>query len=157
MIFVGEFDYTVDPQGRISLPGEWRCEDENSWVALPEGRDALILMPESALLSFFTELQKLSLADPALRLAVARLGSLARNCRCDRQGRMSFSRSQLESAGINKSIKLIGAVTHIRVCAPEKWNPPEIDEKISASLGTVGKLSNDKGALAALVEGVLEL
>lgn len=157
MIFVGEFDYTVDAQGRISLPGEWRCDGENSWIALPEGSDALILMPEAALLSFFAELQKMSLADPSLRLVVARLGSLARNCRCDRQGRMSFARSQLESAGINKNIKLIGAVTHIRACAPEKWDPQEIDQRISGSLGTVEKLGNDKGALAALVEGVLDL
>ena len=157
MIFVGEYDYAVDPQGRISLPGEWRGDGENSWVALPEGSEALILMPEAALLSFFTELQKLSLADPALRLVVARLGSLARNCRCDRQGRMTLVRSQLESAGINKNIKLIGAVTHIRVCAPEKWNPQEVDGRITNSLGSVERIGNDNGALAALVEGILDL
>ena len=77
MIFVGEYDYSVDPQGRISLPGEWRSDGESSWIALPENDSALILMSESALLAFFAELQKLSVADPALRLTAARLGSLA--------------------------------------------------------------------------------
>jgi hypothetical protein len=48
-------------------------------------------------------------------------------------------------------------VTHIRVCAPEKWDPEEIDARISGALGSVAKLGNDKGALAALVEGVLDL
>jgi division/cell wall cluster transcriptional repressor MraZ len=157
MIFVGEYDYSVDPQGRVSLPGEWRGEGESSWVALPENDTALLLMSESALLSFFTELQKFSVADPSLRLAAARLGALARSCRCDRQGRLSLARSQLESVGISKNIKLIGAVTHIRVCAPEKWDPEEIDARISGALGSVAKLGNDKGALAALVEGVLDL
>lgn len=157
VIFVGEYDYSVDPQGRISLPGEWRCDGESSWIALPENDCALLLMTESALMEFFAELQKLSVADPALRLAAARLGSLARNCRCDRQGRLSLARNQLENAGISKNIKLIGAVTHIRVCAPEKWDPEEIDARISGALGSVAKLGNDKGALAALVEGVLDL
>lgn len=156
MLFVGEYDYTVDPQGRVSLPGEWRCEGENSsFVALPEGANALVLMSESAFLSFFIELQKLSLADPALRLAGARLGSLARNCRCDRQGRLTLCKTQLESVGIVKNIKLIGAVTHIRICSPEKWDPETVDSKVSGALTIVEKRSNDNGALAALIEGVL--
>lgn len=157
MIFVGEYDYSVDPQGRISLPGEWRCDGESSWIALPENDSALLLMTENALLAFFAELQKLSVADPSLRLAAARLGSLARSCRCDRQGRVSLAKSQLESVGISKNIKLIGAVTHIRLCAPEKWVIDDVDSRISGSLSAVAKIGNDNGALAALVEGVLDL
>ena len=157
MVFVGEYDYSVDPQGRISLPGEWRGDGESSWIALPENDSALILMSENALLDFFAELQKLSVADPALRLAAARLGALARSCRCDRQGRLSLAKGQLEAVGIGKNIKLIGAVTHIRLCAPEKWSPADIDLRISSALGDVTRLGNDKGALAALVEGVLGL
>ena len=157
MIFVGEYDYSVDSQGRISLPGEWRSEGESSWVALPENDSALLLMSESALLDFFTELQKLSVADPSLRLASARLGSLARSCRCDRQGRLTLAKNQLETAGISKNIKLIGAVTHIRLCAPEKWDVAAVDSRISSTLSGVAKLGNDQGALAALVEGVLDL
>lgn len=157
MIFVGEYDYSVDPQGRISLPGEWRGEGESSWVALPENDTALILMSENVLLEFFTQLQKLSVADPALRLAAARLGSLARSCRCDRQGRLSLAKNQLESVGISKNVKLIGAVTHVRLCAPEKWDIADVDSRISGTLGQLGKVGNDNGALAALVEGVLDL
>ena len=157
MIFVGEYDYSVDPQGRISLPGEWRCEGECSWIALPESDSALLLMTEDALMAFFTELQKLSVADHSLRLAAARLGSLARSCRCDRQGRLTLAKNQLETVGVSKNIKLIGAVTHIRLCAPEKWVPEDVDLRISSSLGSMAKGGNDKGALAALVEGVLDL
>ena len=157
MIFVGEYDYSVDPQGRIALPGEWRGDSENTWIALPEKDEALLLVTENAFLAFFTELQKLSVADPSLRLAGARLGSLARSCRCDRQGRLGLAKSQLEQIGISKNIKLIGAVTHIRICAPEKWNPEKVDSCISDSLGALAKVCGDGGALAALVEGVLDL
>ena len=88
-------------------------------------------------------------------LASARLGSLARSCRCDRQGRLSLARSQLESVGISKNIKLIGAVTHIRICAPEKWEPDTVNSQVADALTIVEKRSNDNGALAALIEGVL--
>ena len=157
MVFVGEYDYSVDPQGRIALPGEWRGDSENTWIAFPEKDEALILVTESAFLAFFAELQKLTVADSALRLAGARLGSLARSCRCDRQGRLGLAKNQLEQIGISKNIKLIGAVTHIRICAPEKWDPEKVDSRISDSLGSVEKMCGDGGALAALVEGVLDL
>ena len=156
MIYLGEFDYAVDAQGRVSLPGEWRGEDESSWVLLPEGKKALLLTTEEALNAFFAELQKLSLADPALRLAAARLGSLARSCRCDRQGRLALPKSHLEGAGIGKTIKLIGAVTHIRLCAPENWDTAQVNADVAGSLNTVKKLGNDRGALAALIEGMTD-
>ena len=155
MIFVGQFDYTVDVQGRINLPGEWRSEGENSWILLPDGAQALILTTEKALMSFFAELQKLSLAEPSLRLAAARIGSLARSCRCDRQGRLALPKARLEAAGIDRNIRLIGAVTHIRLCAPENWESGAVDLRLSESLDTLERLGNDGGALASLVEGLL--
>ncbi|MBQ7694225.1 MAG: hypothetical protein IJT50_03790 [Lentisphaeria bacterium] len=156
MIYLGDFEYTVDVQGRITLPGEWRSEEESSWVLLPEGKTALILTTEEALGAFFAELQKLSLADPALRLASARLGSLARSCRCDRQGRLALPKTQLEAVGISKTVKLLGAVTHIRLCAPENWKPGEVDTAVAGALNTVKKLGNDRGALASLIEGLID-
>ena len=157
MLFVGQFDYTVDLQGRINLPGEWRSDGSSAaFILVPEGADALVLMPEDDFLSFFTELQKLSLADPDLRLAAARLGAVSRSCRCDRQGRLTLPRTQLENAGISKSIKLIGAVTHIRICAPEKWDVEGIDRSISGKLKRLERIGNDNGALAALIEGVMD-
>ena len=156
MIYLGDFEYTVDVQGRITLPGEWRSEEESSWVLLPEGKTALILTTEEALSAFYAELQKLSLADPALRLASARLGSLARSCRCDRQGRLALPKPQLEAVGITKTVKLLGAVTHIRLCSPENWNPGEVDTAVAGVLNTVRKLGGDRGALASLIEGLVD-
>lgn len=157
MLFVGQFDYAVDAQGRINLPGEWRSDENSStFILIPEGSEAIILMPEESFLSFFTELHKLSLADPELRLAAARLGAVSRSCRCDRQGRLTLSKVQLEGAGISKSIKLVGAVTHIRICTPEKWNIADIDSVVSGKIKRIEKIGNDNGALAALIEGVLD-
>lgn len=157
MLFVGQFDYAVDAQGRINLPGEWRSDENSStFILIPEGTEAIILIPEESFLSFFTELQKLSLADPELRLAAARLGAVSRSCRCDRQGRVTLPKVQLEGAGISKNIKVVGAVTHIRICAPEKWDLVSIDNVIAGKIKRIEKLGCDNGALAALIEGVLE-
>ena len=131
-------------------------ESNCTFILVPEGTEALVLMPEDDFLSFFTGLQKLSLADPELRLAAARIGAVSRSCRCDRQGRLTLPKIQLENAGISKNIKLIGAVTHIRICAPEKWNVENIDNIVAGKLKRIEKLGNDNGALAALIEGVLE-
>lgn len=157
MIFVGKYDFSVDPQGRISFPGEWRTlPDDFGWVILPESDRALLLMPESGFLDFFYALQKLTLSDPELRLAAARVGAEAKQGHCDRQGRLTLPKNMLESCGVTKAVTLIGAVTHIRVCAPEKWDPAKIDSALSSAIRRIGKLADDRGALEMLIEGVMD-
>jgi DNA-binding transcriptional regulator/RsmH inhibitor MraZ len=39
-------------------------------------------------------------------------------------------RSLLEAIGITKQIKLIGAVSHIKLCAPEAWQQQNLDNDV---------------------------
>ncbi len=156
-MFYGEHDRTLDPQCRISLPCEWRSRDEDSeLVMLPAPGNALILLPGDTLHDFFEKLQDESIANPEIQMAFAFLGSRARVCRCDKQGRLPLDRKKLEAVGITGQVKLIGALTHIRICAPENWQVPQ-DETVLA--GYLGNIRNaGKGAadgLAAVLSSVL--
>ena len=71
-----------------------------------------------------------AVADVALQEAFAFLGSQSRYCRCDKQGRMALDKAKLEEAGISGEVKLIGAVTHIRITGVDNWNVPSDDNSV---------------------------
>ena len=128
LFFLGEFEYSLDSQCRFSIPSEWRRRDGNTRLILFPGRDNdLLLFPFETFREFLAKARRLALANRQVQEALARIGSRARDCRCDKQGRIKVERPLLEAVGISRQIKLIGAVSHIKLCAPEAW------EKQSAS------------------------
>ncbi|MDD5599374.1 MAG: hypothetical protein PHV82_15615 [Victivallaceae bacterium] len=128
LFFLGEFEYSLDSQCRFSIPSEWRRHDGNTRLILFPGRDNdLLLFPFETFREFLAKARRLALANRQVQEALARIGSRAHDCRCDKQGRIKVERPLLEAVGISRQVKLIGAVSHIKLCAPEAW------EKQSAS------------------------
>ena len=155
-LFLGEFDHALDPQGRLTLPKEWRNADgETALVMIPARDRALLLLPVAVFLEFVERARKFAIANAKIQAAFAYLGSRSRECRCDKQGRIALDRKMLESAGIDSRLKLIGAVTHIRICAPENWQLPD-DAAAAEYLNEIDRLSGDDGALGSLLEGILK-
>ena len=156
-LFLGEFEHTLDPQCRVSLPSEWRDKDGDTNLVLIPGRDAaLLLLPLATFLEFVERARKYAIANAKLQSAFAYLGSRARQCRCDKQGRIALDRKMLDEIGVKGQLKLIGAVTHIRLCAPENWRPPT-PETMESCLGDIQEISDggDSG-LAELLGGMMK-
>jgi len=153
-LFLGRYDHVLDAQCRVSLPSEWRRGDDAQELVMIPARDkALLLLPLDVFMDFVGKAGKLAIANPKMQLALAFLGSESRRCRCDRQGRMALDREKLNSIGVEKKLLLIGAVTHIRICAPENWQLPESSD---ACWDEIQKVSDSDGAgdFAALMKGV---
>ena len=118
-LFVGNYDHVLDAQGRVSLPSDWRNKDqETELVMIPTRDQALLLLPLATFMEFVSKAGKLAIANPKMQMALAYLGSASRRCRCDKQGRMALDREKLDSIGVKKNLKLIGAVTHVLVNDP---------------------------------------
>jgi MraZ protein len=131
LFFLGEFDYSLDSQCRFSIPSEWRHREGVTRLILFPGRDNdLLLFPFETFREFIIKARRLALANRGAQEALARIGSRARDCRCDKQGRIKVERSLLEAIGITKQIKLIGAVSHIKLCAPEAWQQQNLDNDV---------------------------
>ena len=57
----------------------------------------------------------------------------------------------LSAIGVEKDLMLIGAITHIKLCAPANWHPAEIGDA-GIFLDEVQKLnSNDGDGLSTLL------
>ena len=96
------------------------------------------------------------IANPKIQMAFAYLGSQARVCRCDKQGRLPLDRKKLEAIGVDGQLKMIGAITHIRLSAPQNWIVPEDEETIAGYLGDIQSVGNDAAkGLAGVLSSIL--
>jgi MraZ protein len=155
-LFVGEYDHVLDAQGRVSLPSDWRSKDQETELMMIPTRDkALLLLPMATFYEFTGKVGKMAIANPGAQRALAYLGSSSRRCRCDKQGRMALDRAKLDSIGVGKKLKLIGAVTHIRICAPENWVLPENPDEYLNEIQQMSDGNDGLDALGGLLQGVL--
>ena len=152
-LYVGNYDHALDTQGRVSLPSDWREKDkETELVMIPARSKALLLLPVATFMEFCGKAARMAIANPKMQMALAYLGSESRRCRCDKQGRIALDKEKLSSIGVDRKLKLIGAITHIRICAPENWQLPESPD---AYLDEIQQLSDSNDDFAGLLQGVL--
>ena len=117
--FLGEFEHTLDAQRRVAIPAAWR------------GCSRFVLLPANAIqmmtVDTFREMvldktKKLSLGNVSDARNLARLGSRAQECACDKQGRIQLSPQLAAHAGLKDKVALVGSVSMILLYPPENWN-----------------------------------
>ncbi|MBT3377882.1 MAG: hypothetical protein HN742_29350 [Lentisphaerae bacterium] len=126
--FFGEHENVVDPQRRIALPKAWRSAEpgENEFFLLPGRGQSLQLVPSATFGKLLDKLQDVSFADQQAARALATIGSMAQEIRCDRQGRFSVTPKLLAHADITDRALLLGSVTTIQVWAPAVWREQQM-------------------------------
>ena len=129
LFFCGDFTHALDSQNRVTLPSAWRGTDGESHLVLFPGRDRdLLLFPYSMFREFLIRARSSALADPNMQRALAQIGQAVRDIRPDKQGRIKLEKEMLEAIGVDEKLKLIGAITHIKLCAPQNWQPVKLDD-----------------------------
>jgi len=124
IFFFGAYEHALDGQGRVAIPSEWRRREGETRLILFQGSNSdLLLFPFESFRDFLIKAQKISFADPAAQRALQRFGARARDCRCDKQGRIRLEKAHLDAVGITGQVMMVGGVTHIKLCSPKNWNP----------------------------------
>lgn len=151
-LYLGEYDHALDAQCRVTLPSDWRNpEGATELVMIPARGKALVLLPIQTFLDFVKKATKLAIANPKMQMALAYLGSRSRQCRCDKQGRIALDRKMLDEIEVKNQLKLIGAVTHIRLSAPENWQSPDDEGTLNMYLDEIQKVSDEGDGIASLL------
>lgn len=129
--FLGEFEYTIDSQRRLAIPSQWRDEtaEGNHFFLLPGREKSLQLVPAETFQELLQKLRKISFADRQAAVAMATVGSMAQECQCDKQGRITFSKKLMDHAQLEKRVLLIGAVATAQIWKPEAWEEKQIDSE----------------------------
>lgn len=128
VFYFGMFEHSLDSQGRVAIPSEWRRREGETRFILFQGTERdLLLFPFESFRNFLIKAQKVSFANPAAQRALQQFGARARECRCDKQGRIRLEKMHLDAVDITDQVKMIGGVTHIKMCAPKNWSLDEPD------------------------------
>jgi len=147
VFYFGTYEHSLDNQGRVAIPSDWRRGEGDTRFILFQGEERdLLLFPFESFRSFLVKAQKVSFANAAAQRALQKFGSRARECRCDKQGRVRLEKEHLDAVGIADQVAMIGGVTHIKLCAPQNWND---GGEGGISLAEVEKISDGGGDIMA--------
>ncbi len=119
--FLGEFEHTLDSQRRVAIPAGWRgC---SRFVLLPSKDHSIQMMTVDTFREMVLDkTKKLSLGNVEDARNLARLGSRAQECVCDKQGRIQISQQLAAHAGLKDKVTLVGSVSMILLYPPEVWS-----------------------------------
>ena len=139
--YMGEYEHSLDAQRRIAIPTSWRKkESDNIFYLLPGRHRALQLIPSESFKELLVKARKVSFADPGASLALAKLGAMAQECRCDKQGRFPIPQKLIEYAGLKDVAIMVGALTTVQIWSPENWDRLRTtDESVLDEIQKIGE------------------
>ena len=103
ILFTGEYVYSLDPQRRVAVPKEWREKGTDGvFYVLPGRNNSLELATPAAYAEQAAKFSKVSFANAEESLALAQFGALAKECHCDKQGRIAIPERLLEHCQVKR-------------------------------------------------------
>ena len=121
-MFLGEYIYTLDDKGRLTIPSRFRDQFEHG-VVITRGLDGCLFVFTHEDWQKLTEIlgEKLSFTQEKARHLVRFLCSGATDAVADRQGRILIPAFLREYAKLEADVVIAGANTRLELWNPEKW------------------------------------
>jgi len=122
MMFLGQYEHSLDKKGRIIMPSRFR-EDLGDSFVITFGLDkCLFVYPMEEWQKLANNLQSLPLGKKDTRAFKRTLASRALISHFDQQGRVVISKHLRDYAQINQNVMIIGVFERIEIWGLEKWN-----------------------------------
>ncbi len=122
-MFLGQFSYTLDSKGRLTIPSRFR-EGLPAEVVVTRGMDrCLVVYPIDAWKEISEKVTSLSITDRRARSLRRQLFADAINMELDRQGRILIPDRLREYAGLELSsdVVIVGLDSFVELWDPERW------------------------------------
>ncbi len=121
-MFMGRYNHTIDPKGRLSIPSKYR-EILGDEFVVSKGMDGcLFLYANEDWKVFEQKLASLPLINEEARQFARFFLSGAMYVTVDKQGRILMPQDLRDFAGLEKDVVLAGAGGRIEIWSLDKWN-----------------------------------
>ncbi|MCM1027441.1 MAG: division/cell wall cluster transcriptional repressor MraZ [Roseburia sp.] len=121
-MFMGRFNHTIDPKGRLSIPSKYR-EILGDEFVVSKGMDGcLFVYAIDAWKVFEEKLASLPLINVEARQFARFFLSGAQYVTVDKQGRILMPQDLKEFAGLEKDVVLAGMGSRIEIWSLDRWN-----------------------------------
>ena len=122
MMFMGEYNHTIDAKGRLIVPSKFR-ESLGDTFVVTKGLDGCLFVYDNAEWTAFEEkLKSLPITNKEARQFVRFFLAGAAEVEVDKQGRILVPNILREFAQINKEVVLIGVASRIEIWSKERFD-----------------------------------
>ena len=121
MVFIGEYQHTLDPKGRVIMPSKFRDGLGESFVVTKGLDNCLFVYPQGEWEELERKLRILPLTSKDARAFTRFFFSGATECELDKQGRILIPANLREYAGLDKDLIIIGVASRIEIWGKERW------------------------------------
>lgn len=130
-MFIGEFNHSVDPKGRLSMPAKFREELGETFYVTKGLDQCLFVFPQKEWVVFEEKLKSLPLTNKNARAFVRMFFAGASECSFDKQGRILIPPSLREHAKLDKEVVVIGVGERIEIWSMVAWSSYNDPDNIS--------------------------
>lgn len=121
-MFMGEYNHTIDPKGRVIIPAKFR-ENLGSQFVITKGLDGCLFgYPYDTWEEVGKNFQESMKANKEARKFSRFFFASASSCDIDKQGRILIPANLRDYAGLKKDVVLAGNLTHIEIWDKDKWD-----------------------------------
>jgi len=138
LLFVGQFQHSLDVKSRLILPAKFRSEFEHGGFLSPDQEGCISLWTPGEFLRYSqTYLEKLHAGGADGRREARFWSASSAEVEIDRQGRFVVPQKIREWGGLDGDVLVVGSLDHL-----ELWSPSLFDEKVEVA-GDAFKRGND--------------
>lgn len=121
IMFMGEYNHSIDAKGRVIVPSKFR-ENLGDEFVVTKGLDGCLFVYDNSEWTAFEEkLKTLPLTNKEARQFVRFFLAGAASLEVDKQGRILLPANLREFAGLDKEAVLIGVASRIEIWSKERY------------------------------------
>ena len=120
-MFIGSYDHSLDPKGRVILPRKFRDELGQDMVFTKGIEACLYVFPLVEFEAFANKLRSLPLTERPSREFVRVFVAGASQESADSQGRVVIPQPLREYAGLSKDVVIVGQLSRIEIWDKVEW------------------------------------
>ena len=121
MMFMGEYNHTIDTKGRLIIPAKFREQLGNEFVVTKGLDGCLFVFPMNEWELFEQKLRTLPLTQKSARKFTRFFVAGATECELDKQGRILLPQTLREFAQLEKDVVLSGNLNRVEIWSKANW------------------------------------
>ena len=122
LMFMGEYNHTIDPKGRVIVPAKFREALGDDFVVTKGLDGCLFVYDKTEWTAFEEKLKTLPITNKDARNFVRFFLAGATTVEVDKQGRILLPNKLREYASLDKEVVAIGAVSRVELWSRENWD-----------------------------------
>jgi len=121
-MFIGEYQHSIDPKGRMAVPAKFRNQLAKGAVVTKGLDDCLFLYPKAEWQKLADKLAALPISKANTRAFARLMLAGAMEAEIDNQGRMLIPEYLRQYAGMKKKVVVTGLYNRLEIWDEIKWN-----------------------------------